>query len=148
MQKVEAMRKKWTRERIIRGILQYEAEGLPLTVGEPGISQSLYSAGSRVFGSWQNAIQAAGLPSKLGKCGEKWPPSRILKLIRSLARSNNPLSVKQLEYRYGSMRSAARRLFGSWSKAILAAGIDPTRFRRVVPWNRELVIEGILTRAL
>ena len=33
-------------------------------------------------------------------------------------------------------------------KAVLAAGVDPTRFQRVVPWNRDRVIEAILTRAL
>jgi hypothetical protein len=142
------MRNKWTREQIIRLILQCEAEGLPLTVGEPGISHSLYQAGARVFGSWRNAIQAAGLPPERGNCGEKWPPARILTIIRNLERCHHPLNVKQLEHRYGSMLSAARRLFGSWSKAVLAAGVDPTKLQRVVPWTRERVIEDILTRAL
>jgi hypothetical protein len=141
------MRKKWTRERVIHDILECVSEGLPLTVGEPGISKSLYQAGSRFFGSWRNAIQAAGLRPELGNCVEKWPPARIFRLIRNLARRRHPLNVKQLEQRYGSMFSVARRLFGSWSKAVLAAGVDPTRFRRIV-WTRERVIERILIRAL
>jgi hypothetical protein len=148
MREVETMGRKWTREIIIRTILQCEAEGLPLTLAEPGVSKSLYSAGSREFGSWRNAVQAAGLRPQLANCAEKWPPSKILKLIRSLARRKHPLSVKQLEHRYGSMISAARRLFGSWFRAVLAAGADPRAFRRVIPWDRERVIEGILTRAL
>jgi hypothetical protein len=148
MQEGNVMHRKWTRERIIRQILQCEAEGLPLTVGEPGISHALYQAGSRIFGSWRNAIQAAGIPLERGRYGEKWPPGRILTIIRNLARRHHPLNVKELEGRYGSMLSAARRLFGSWSKAVLAAGVDPTKLRRVVPWNRERVIEAILTRAL
>jgi hypothetical protein len=142
------MRNKWTREQIIRHILECEAEGLPLTVGEPGISHSLYQAGARIFGSWRNAILAAGLPPERGNCGEKWPPARILTIIRNLERRHRPLNLNQLEHRYGSMVSAARRLFGSWSKAVLAAGVDPTKLQRVVPWTRERVIEGILTRAL
>ncbi len=142
------MRRKWTREQIIRLILECEAEGLPLTVGEPGISQSIYQAGSRIFGSWRNAIQAAGVPPERGNCEAKWPATRILTVIRNLERRRHPLSVQQLEHRYGSMVSAARRLFGSWSKAILAAGVNPTKLRRVVPWTRERVVEGILTRAL
>jgi hypothetical protein len=142
------MRNKWTREQIIRQILECEAEGLPLTVGDPGISHSLYQAGARIFGAWRNAIQAAGLPPERGNCGEKWPPARILTIIRNLERRHRPLNLKQLEHRYGSMLSAARRLFGSWSKAVLAAGVDPTKLQRVVPWTRERVIEGILTRAL
>lgn len=142
------MRQKWTRELVIRHILKCVAEGLPLTVGEPGISQALYQAGSRFFGSWKNAIQAAGLHPGLGNCVEKWPPARILTLIRNLARRRHPLDARQLERRYGNMFSAARRLFGSWSKAVLAAGVDPTRFRRVVTWTPDRVIEGILIRAL
>jgi hypothetical protein len=142
------MHQKWNRELVIRYILKCVAEGLPLTVGEPGISNALYQAGSRFFGSWRNAIQAAGLRPELGNCVEKWPPARILTLIRILARRRHPLNARQLEDRYGNMFSAARRLFGSWSKAVLAAGVDPTRFRRVVTWTRERVIEGVLVRAL
>ena len=65
------MRQKWNRELVIRHILKCVAEGLPLTVGEPGISNALYQAGSRFFGSWKNAIQAAGLRPELGNCVEK-----------------------------------------------------------------------------
>ena len=60
------MRNKWTRERIIRNILECEAEGLPLTVGEPGISQSLYQAGARIFGSWQ-CDPSRRLPARTGQ---------------------------------------------------------------------------------
>jgi hypothetical protein len=142
------MRNKWTRERIIHDILACEAEGRPLTVGEPGVSQALYQAGSRIFGSWRNAIQAAGISPERANCGEKWPPAKILMIIRNLSRRRRPLNGTQLERRYGSMLTAARRLFGSWSKAVVAAGVDPTRLQRVVPWTRERVIEAILTRAL
>jgi hypothetical protein len=142
------MRNKWTRDQVIRHILACDAGGLPLTVGEPGVTQSLYQAGSRVFGSWRNAIQAAGLPPERGNCDEKWPPSKILTVIRIVARRRHPLNVKQLELHHAGLRSAARRLFGSWSKAVLAAGVEPTKLRCITPWTRELVIEGILTRAL
>jgi hypothetical protein len=142
------MRNKWSRDRIIRHILKCDADGLTLTVGESGVSHSLYQAGSRIFGSWRNAIRAAGFPAERGNCCEKWPPAKILCLIRNLARRHHPLNVQQLEHLYGSMYRAARRLFGSWTKAVLAAGVDPTIFRRVVPWTRERVIEAILTRAL
>ena len=47
---------KWTREEIIRRILDLDAKGYPLTVGTPGVSPALYQAGSRIFGSWRNAL--------------------------------------------------------------------------------------------
>ena len=142
------MRNKWTRERIIHDILECEAQEGSLKVGDSGVSQALYQAGVRMFGSWRNVLQAAGIPPERGNCGQKWPPARILMIIRNLARRHRPLSKTQLEHRYGSMLSAARRLFGSWSKAVLAAGIDPMKLQRVVPWTSERVIEAILTRAL
>ncbi|MGB2985970.1 MAG: hypothetical protein WBE26_08810 [Phycisphaerae bacterium] len=52
---------KWTREKIIREILRREAAGLPLSLGgsKRGVESNLYQAGSRVFGSWGNAVKAA-----------------------------------------------------------------------------------------
>ena len=57
---------KWTREEIIRRILDLDAKGYPLTVGKPGVSPALYQAGSRIFGSWRNALQAAGQGRRYG----------------------------------------------------------------------------------
>lgn len=68
--------------------------------------------------------------------------------IRHLAQRKQPLSAAQLERRYGNMIGTARRHFGSWTKAVLAAGVDPTRLQRVVPWTMERVIEAVLKRAL
>lgn len=45
---------RWTRQEIIRSILQREAAGLPLSLGgEAPVGQSLYQAASRVFGTWR-----------------------------------------------------------------------------------------------
>ena len=142
------MRNKWTRERIIRHIVEREAKGLPLTVGGDGIDLLMYEAARRIFGSWRNAVQAAGIAPRRVLTWERWSPAKILMMIRHLAQRKRPLTVVQMERRYGNMVSAARRHFGSWSKAVLAAGVDPTRLQRVVRWNRERVIEAILTRAL
>jgi len=139
---------KWTREGIIRRILDLDAKGYPLTVGNPGVSPALYQAGSRIFGSWRNALQAAGLSPDRGGRAERWPPAKILLVIRNLSRRRRPLRKKEIEERFGSMVSAARRIFGSWSKAILASGVDPARLRRAVPWTRERVLETLLTRTL
>jgi hypothetical protein len=143
------MPEKWTREEIVRQILQRDAAGLPLTLGgTTGVDQPLYQAAARVFGSWRNAVISTGIPSDRAGRNDRWPPAKIFIIIRNLARRRRPMSVVQLERRYGSMVAAARRLFGSWTKAVVAAGVDPTKFQRVVPWTRELVLEAILKRAL
>ena len=142
------MNNTWTRERIIRHILEREADGRPLTTGGKGVDHQLYCAGRRIFGSWRNAILAAGIPPERVLTWERWTPAKIVAKIRSIARRRRPLTTDQVERRYRNLVSAARRHFGSWSKAVLAAGVDPTKLQRVVPWNRERVIEAILTRAL
>lgn len=142
------MRNTWTRERIIRDILEREAEGRALTVGGAGVDKQLYSAARRIFGSWRNAIIAAGIPPDRVLTWERWSPAKILAKIRAISRRSRPLTTGQVEQRYGNLVSAARRHFGSWSNAMLAAGVDPARMQRVVPWTRERVIEAILTRML
>jgi hypothetical protein len=142
------MRKSWTRENIIRQLLAREGNGLPLAVSGLGADKAMYSAARRIFGSWRNAILAAGIAPQEVMIWERWSPAKILVMIRHLARRNRPLTTQQMRKRHYNVVSAARRHFGSWNKAILAAGVDPSKLRRVVPWTPERVIEGILTRAL
>jgi hypothetical protein len=140
---------KWTREQIIRAILSREAAGLPLALGRTqGVDQALYQAGSRIFGSWPNALLAAGIAPERAQARERWPPGKILSVIRSLSRRRRPLRAGELKERHSYLIQAARRCFGSWSKALIAAGVDPVRLRRAPPWTKERIIESILTRAL
>lgn len=133
---------------ILRHILEREAEGQPLTTGGEGVDHTLYCASRRIFGSWRNAILAAGIPPERVLTWERWSPAKILAKIRLISRRRRPLTSDQIERRYHNLVSAARRHFGSWSKAVMAAGVDPTKLQRVVPWSRERVIEAILTRTL
>lgn len=142
------MRNQWSRDRIIRYLLEREAKRLPMTVGGEGVDKLVYEASRRIFGSWRNAIRAAGIAPKRILTWERWSPARILVMIRHLSRRDRPLATDQLEQRYGNLVSAARRHFGSWTKAVLAAGVEPTKLQRVVPWTRERIIEAILTRVL
>lgn len=142
------MQSKWTRESIIRHLVERQAKGLPLTVPRWGEDATLYKVACRTFGSWRNAIQAAGIdPTQVLTWG-RWSPARILVMIRRLARRDRQLTTDELDRRYHNLASTARRHFGSWTKAVLAAGVEPMRLKKVIPWNRERVIEGILTRAL
>lgn len=138
----------WTRERVIRDILECEAQGSTLTTGRKGVDQRLYNAARRIFGSWRNAILSAGIPPERVLTWDRWSPARILAMIRVISRRRRPMTTLQLDQRYRNVVSAARRHFGSWPKAVQAAGVDPTKLQRVVPWNRERVLEAILTRAL
>lgn len=134
---------KWTRERVIREILARESTGQKLSNSRRnGVDSKLYQAGSRVFGSWRNALLAAGISPAWVRLTDRWPPEKIVATIRSLAQKG------RLNQRHDNLLKAAQRRFGSWTKAVAAAGIDPTRIRRSPRWTREEIIEGILARAL
>jgi len=140
---------KWTREKIIREILRRESAGQPLDVGgRDPVEYSLYNAAARVFGSWRNAVMAAGISPDKARVRDPWPPPRILASIRSLARRKRPLRPTELKRRYYSLLAAARRCFGSWPKAVVAAGVDPQKLKRVGPWTKDRIVEAILKRAL
>lgn len=141
---------KWTRAGIIRDILQREADGRPLTASaeDGGIDHVMYQAASRIFGSWRNAVLAAGLPASRSRSNAEWTPARIRRLIRSMARRNKSLRAKALQVKHGSFLQAARRCFGSWANAIAASGIDPQQMKRVPSWTKERVIEHILLLSL
>ena len=107
---------KWTREHIIREILRREAAGLPLNLGgEQPVGQALYQAGSRVFGSWRNAVMAAGIPPERARAKDDWRPCRILATIRSLSRRRRALRPAELDRRYAHLvrgRAAPLRIMG------------------------------------
>jgi hypothetical protein len=140
----------WTRERIIRDIVRRDSDGLPisLSITNNGVEPCMYRAASRIFGSWKNAVMAAGLRGSRARFNRVWTPARIRKMIRSLSRRKQPLSTRELTERYGNFVTAARRHFGSWSKAVIASGIDPHRMTRTPAWSKERVIESILMMAL
>ena len=50
------------RESVIQAILRRERDGLPLNCeAVRGVSRPLHSGAIRHFGSWRNALQAAGI---------------------------------------------------------------------------------------
>jgi hypothetical protein len=138
---------KWTREQIIRAILKREAAGLPLNTGHKGVEFTLYQAGARAFGSWRNAVMAAGVCPDRAFAHDQWSPAKILATIRTLARRGRPRR-KELKRRFELVMKAAARTFGSWPKAVIAAGVDPIKFRRVSLWTRDRIVEAILVRVL
>src|SRR5688500_5123068 len=124
------MVRKWTREQILRDILRHESAGSPLTPARgEGVASPLYQAASRIFGSWQNALAAAGVPHQRMLASGRWTPARIVGIIRTLSRRDQPLRSAELKHRYGHLIAASRRVFGSWTAAIIAAGVDPAKLR-------------------
>jgi hypothetical protein len=127
------MTERWTKERVLEAIQTWHREGrLPTDIRTA--NPALERAARRHFGSWYNAQVAAGLnPRKY----RRWTQESILQTLREAHQQGRALSAIWREDRC-LCRSATRR-FGSWQKALAAAGLQP--YRR--EWSKAHVAEEI-----
>jgi hypothetical protein len=139
------LRVKWKKGVIVGEIKRLFLEGTPLSFNflrSNGHEQLVIAARKR-FGSWRKAIEAAGLDYwkvPVIKRGY-WDRRKILAEIRRLNRSGVRLSSHSIQYKNGSLFTAAQRKFGSWSQAVYAAGIDYLKHSHVWSsraWLRKL----------
>jgi hypothetical protein len=116
------------------------------SAGEPLLSkeiqaerwgQALVIRGCELFGSWNAALLEVGIESTTGP--SEWADATkkdIVAEIRRRKRAGEPLRTTKIlrESRGRALLDNATRLFGSWNRALLAAGIQP--FKETSPWAR------------
>jgi lambda repressor-like predicted transcriptional regulator len=145
---------RWDREKIAAEIKQLGDKGARLTVKNVSRKHSaLYSAALRYYKSWGDAVKAAAIDydaikkesrREAVKKITKWNRARVLEEIKGVP-------VAKLWYIYKNnvaLHSAARREFGSWRKALEAAGYDYDDVNRAAgtrytSWTREKIIKMI-----
>jgi hypothetical protein len=131
-----------------------QARGIILKVsGRKLQGRSLYNLGRRRLGSWDKALKYSGFtPGSIRKiatqCEER--KDRIIEIIQALHIHEHELNVtsmlrnskkvqKFLEPRFDraisgySVTAMAKKLFGSWDKALWEAGLNPNEIRRRSP---------------
>ncbi len=144
----------WSREKIAAGIKELADQGVRLTVKNVSRKHSaLYSAALRYYRSWGDAVNAAGVDyaaikqqsrREAVKKITKWNKARVLAEIKKVA-------FAKLWFVYKdniALHSAARREFGSWRKALEAAGhdyddVNKAAGTRYTSWTRDKIIKMI-----
>ncbi len=131
---------KWSKRSIIDRIQEYYINGLRIGINGFGDKQFAQNA-KRYFGTWREAVKAAGLESRLPEPikSRTWSPGEVLKAIRSIAESEGNLAKA---WKDTGLYSVAKKHFGTWREAVRAAGCKPARRR----WSKELVIQEIQER--
>ncbi len=117
----------WPKKRVMSEILKRYRRGVPLNVfWMLRYCRKLYMAGRNRFGSWKKAVQTAGLNYAEIKKQKIfwWTPNRVIYQIKRLERAGIRLSSKFIHLSHGDLFAAATKIFGSWSQAVEAAGID------------------------
>lgn len=150
-----SVRQRWNKGRIIAIIRQLHREKQPLNSGHIQRHRlSLYSSSLRYFGSWKNAVEAAGLQyekvyRKAGRGSWRWNRAIVIATIQQLHQAGDPLNAVHVQRHHHSLYPAAVKYCGGWGRAVSAAGIEYARVRKCRPcrsWSKAEVIRVIRSR--
>jgi hypothetical protein len=127
----------WTSAAVLSEIRRVHRAGRNLR--RKGIPVRLYEAARRFFGTWETALQKAGLNYEAATGVRRWTPEKIVAAIRELAERGVPLSASYVEDHDPTLFNAAVKQFPrSWAKALRAAGFDPDEHKTSRGrWNRQ-----------
>jgi hypothetical protein len=138
-----------TRESVIRAILRRERDGLPLnSEAVRGVSRTLHCGALRHFGSWRNALQAAGINVASIEGRREWNKAKVIAHLRELSRKGRSLRYSAVHRHDSGLCRAACLTFGTWCNALVAAGINPESICRDPQWDQSRIIEAILLRVV
>ncbi|MBC8142265.1 MAG: hypothetical protein H7Y38_12575 [Armatimonadetes bacterium] len=138
---------KWSRDSIVGEILRRHDTDQPLSYsGMTRDNLPLLRAATRYFGSWQNAIEYAGLDYNDFRKYRTWTNETIVERIQELYAQNADLSWRHISLTLDPSVAAAatkKAHFGSWRAALEAAGIDYDVIRRYHDWSDDEVIRKV-----
>lgn len=144
---------RWSKELVLQRIDKRRAAGLPLNSADVvADDEPLTGAARRLFGSWGNAITAAGLDYEAIKAEARsrpasppgtWDAEVVTKQIRERAERGEPLNAHAVQIDDSKLYSAAVVHLGSWGKAVEAAGLDYLEYRKTAEWSPEKLIAKI-----
>ncbi|MDP2677054.1 MAG: hypothetical protein Q8O83_05240 [bacterium] len=137
----------WDKKKIIQVIRERHRDNLPLNgFAVYHQDRGLYVATKRYFGKggWRKALRLAGFDWRDFSPNRKWFKGDIISEIKMLHGYSIPLYENYLRrHGYGKMISGARKLFGSWEKAIESAGFSFDEVRCGERWSKKKVVERI-----
>lgn len=133
---------RWTAAKVIRTIRDAARRGLPLnrdavTRRKDELGRAAMAAvRERLFGSWNDALFAAGLDPQQVVRRRPWSRISVLHALSTRQRQGLALNGSAIQKEIPSLYFAAVRHFGSYDEALRAAAIDPQQVRRVQRWSR------------
>jgi len=137
----------WTQETVLAEIKAWQVAGKPLYSHHMRQNfQELLAAGIRYYGSWRQAVEAAGIPYDEVRKYRAWSKERIVQTVQQLHAEGADLSFRGMMLsKYAPMVYAAIRPnhFASWKNALTAAGLAAEEIYRYKSWEDENIIEEI-----
>jgi 5,10-methylene-tetrahydrofolate dehydrogenase/methenyl tetrahydrofolate cyclohydrolase len=134
----------WSRDDVVREIRRLHRQGSRLNSGYIARTRpALAYAARRYVGSWEKAIEAAGFDYSKIRRKSFWSRKKIVSYISELSAQGKPLHVSAAERMYRGLVGAATMYFGSWHKAIKAAGLDYSKIKKQKEWSKKAIVREI-----
>jgi len=133
----------WTKDAVTAVIQAEAAAGHELSYSrvEKRVP-SLLRAAQRAFGSWADAVEAAGFDYSAIRRYRQWNKEKVIKRILELRESSEDLSWRNVSTKLDPPLAAAALhagRFTCWNEALIAAGLNPEDIMRYHKWSLEQV---------
>jgi hypothetical protein len=120
----------WTKKLILSSLRKLHRNGLVLSHKSMiKTNVNLAGAAKRHFGSVRNAVKAANLPFVVlsrqgGKVANYWTEELVLRTLKEMHQKGEDLRFRTMRVKRYSLFWAAKDIFGSYTNALEAAGIN------------------------
>jgi len=144
--------RRWDKERIIQTLRTLHRQGADLSYNRLARKmQPLLSAAAYHFGSYKKAVERAGIDYAEVIRKPRWTKPLIIKMIKNAKREEKDLHWSAVSRRRDDLGRAAfaslqERLFGSWDRALHAAGLDADQISRYRKWDRNTIVAELKER--
>jgi len=142
-------RERHTREKVIEVIQADSAAGQPLNFRHAlERNRKLVYAALRRFGSWNAALEAAGLDHNDIRKIQSWTRERVIERLRYWHEKGEDLSYTHVAYKLDPPLAAAVYNYGrftSWEDALVAAGLEPSSIMRNRRWTPVRIAHELLS---
>lgn len=142
----ERQGKRWSRERVLKGLQAMRSQGLPLHAsGVKTRHPALFRATIRIFRVWDAGLRVAGLNPAGIRRRRQWDERKVTAQIRSAKKSGLLRRGSYFRKSNSGLVQASVARFGSWRAAQKAAGFEPVR-PAPIRWSREEVLRQLRER--
>ncbi len=141
------MNRKWSKESIALEILSMYESGETMNYASIAANNlALLRAATRYFGTWEDAVNFAGLDYDSIRRYKSWTRERIIARIQELHAAGADLSWRNVCINIDPQLAAAatkKSHFGSWREALEASGLDYDAIRRYREWDDERILKMV-----
>jgi hypothetical protein len=143
----------WTKERIVAELKALHKKKVDLSYNNLAKKkQALVSAAAYHFRSYRNAVEKAGIDYEEIARRPRWNKQRVIAAIKAAKKKGQDLNWASVTKRRDDLGKAAfaaiqGRLFGTWERALAAAGLDADEVSRYRRWSKNTIVFELKARA-